>query len=470
MGILRVKEDLKDIIDRDPYELINLDEPHQLVRRLAPQYYGAAFVGVLVAFTAAFITFYNASRQNLDQYETVHAYFEIKAIDSEGRTVTGATVSHNDEQVGVTDSFGEWRRFLRVTPGETYRIQLKKSTPTGDLVAVKNLAVPAKVPENGDLELTGSVKMFRAGKARDMRKSDSAADAVQADAGTPVETNEAVPVQGQVGAAPAAMMALSSIWFVADGAKSAVLNDLVANLRRRSLELGLRVDPDSPFRIRLRAIGGDLSVKLGKASPVLIRTTGTYALEQKHEELFSYLRNFQDTPNQTARDILWAMTVHTKIPVAVIRDGANWRLAGGLPAVWGINARFMTDGKGSMYFAAAKPGDAYAIIDGNEFPEVCGKGLNSCVLTTAGITEASPVYGWQKLTAKTSGRVDAHTRIYISGYEAEKLADGQISYWGIAGGQANLTVIRGDKVLLRRRVTHSDHLTIALPTAVISRR
>lgn len=471
MGILRVKEDINEIIDRDPYELINIDEPHQMVRRLAPQYYGAAFIGVLVAFTAAFITFYNASRQSFDQLETVHAYFEIKAIDNDGRSVAGATVLHNDEQVGVTDSFGEWRRFLRVAPGETYRIQLKKSTPSGDLVAVKNLAVPTKIPENGDLELTGSVKMFRAAKAKDMPTPAAGQDAAQADAGSLIDrTVVAAPAPAVIAEPPVATLtALSSIWFVTDGAKSAMLTDLVTNLRRRSLELGLRVDPASSFRIRLRAIAGESSGKNSK-SAVLIRTTATVAESQSHKELFSYLRNFQETPYQTARDILWAMTVHTKIPVAVSRDGKDWRLTEALPLVWDIDARFMTDHKGTMSFASTKPGAAYPTIDGSDFPDVCGKGEDTCVLHTAGITEASPVYGWQKLTARLSGAVDEQTRIYISGYEAEKRSEGQISYWGIVGGHANVTVLRGDKVILRRRVTHSDHLTIALPAAVLSRR
>jgi hypothetical protein len=126
MGILRVKDNIDDMIDRDPYELIDIDEPHQMVRRLAPQYYGAAFIGVLVAFVAAFTAFYNARTSTVDGGATVHAYFEIKAIDVDGRPVAGANVVHNNEQVGSTDSFGEWRRFLRVAPGQTYRVELKK--------------------------------------------------------------------------------------------------------------------------------------------------------------------------------------------------------------------------------------------------------------------------------------------------------------------------------------------------------
>src|SRR5690606_2013287 len=129
-------------------ELIALDEPHQLVRRLEPRYYGAAVIGVLVAFTAAFIAYYKASSQSSAPGASVHAYFELKAIDVDGRPVAGATVSHNDEQVGVTDSYGAWRRFLRVSPGQTFRVHLRKSTPSGVLVAVKNLAIPAKHSEN----------------------------------------------------------------------------------------------------------------------------------------------------------------------------------------------------------------------------------------------------------------------------------------------------------------------------------
>ena len=222
MGILRVKDSIDEIIDRDPYELINIDEPHQMVRRLAPQYYGAAFVGVLVAFVAAFVAFYNARTSTVDAGPTVHAYFEIKAIDVDGRPVAGATVVHNDEQVGSTDSFGEWRRFLRVAPGQTYRVQLSKSTPSGELVAVKNLAVPANVPENTDVELTGSVKMFFSeaspdgetpGNGPDNAKSIQKAQAIS----VPDATLEAVVAEGEDGeSAPGLISNYKSIWFIVE--------------------------------------------------------------------------------------------------------------------------------------------------------------------------------------------------------------------------------------------------------------
>lgn len=468
MGILRVKEDIGEIIERDPYELINIDEPHQLVRRLSPQYYGAAFVGVLVAFAAAFITFYNASRPAADTGDSVHAYFEIKAIDAEGHPVAGASVQRGEEQVGVTDSFGEWRRFLRVIPGETFKVRLTKATPEGTLVAVKNLAVPTTLPDTGDLEVTGSVKMYHSGRAPDTKGGSDArhARAPTAPAAVPDAPAEAAipaastPVAGTVSD-------LSRIWFIADGPQSALLTEVVSALRRRSLELGMRVDPKAGFRIRLTAMPGE-SARKTKASPVLIRVAGTAGAE--HDEVFSYLRNFQETPYQTARDILWAMTVHTRHQVAVVRDGAHWRVQQNLPALWDFSARFLINARGALVFAAKKSEGSAPEIDAADFADVCPAGAGQCMLTTAGVHDASPVYGWQRLSARVSGPVDGQTKIYISGYEAELTGDNRMAYWGIPGGQANITVMRAGKVILRKRVTHSDKLVVALPAAVISRR
>ncbi len=475
MGILRVKDSIDEIIDHDPYELINIDEPHQMVRRLAPQYYGAAFVGVLVAFVAAFVAFYNARTTTLDAGPTVHAYFEIKAIDVDGRPVAGATVVHNNEQVGSTDSFGEWRRFLRVAPGQTYRIVLNKSTHSGELVAVKNLAVPANVPENTDVELTGSVKMFVAetnpgdqtpsnGPRKDKQVQKAQAIIV------PDAKLEAVAFEDEtVKPALGLITNYKSVWFIVDGNQSTLMSEVLSNLRRRSLELGLRVDPSATLRLRLSVIGNELAVK-STTEPSLIRVKGTYSTDDEFIEIFSYLRNFQGSPYQTARDLLWALSMHAKLPVTVVRDASHWRLEETGSSLWDINARFLTGSSGNMYFAARKPNAKHVTIDGNDFPKVCPAGKNACVLQTAGINEASPVYGWKRLEAKITGRFDDQTRIYFSGYEAQKTGDNTVSYWGIAGGQANLTVTHNEKVILRKRITHTNAVTIALPTAVISKR
>jgi hypothetical protein len=475
MGILRVKDSIDEIIDRDPYELINIDEPHQMVRRLAPQYYGAAFAGVLVAFVAAFVVFYNARTSTIDTGPTVHAYFEIKAIDIDGRPVAGASVVHNDELVGSTDSFGEWRRFLRVSPGQTYRVELTKSTPSGELVAVKNLAVPANVPENTDVELTGSVKMFFSevspgGENPDKNnRKERVVQKAQA-VSVPDATLEAVVVDGAaIESVPGLVTNYKSIWFIVDGSQTTLMGDVLSNLRRRSLELGLRVDPAASLRLRLSVVGNELAVKTA-AEPSLIRVKGTYSKDGEFDEIFSYLRNFQDTPYQTARDLLWALSMHARLPITVVRDASHWRLEETGSALWDVNSRYLTDASGDMFFAAKKPNARHVTIDSVDFPKVCPDGKNACVLNTAGINEASPVFGWQRLEAKITGRFDSETRIYFSGYEAQKTSDSTVSYWGIANGQANLTVVHKEKVILRKRITHSNGLTIALPTAVISRR
>lgn len=465
MGILRVKEDITEIIERDPYELIHLDEPHQIVRRLSPQYYGAAFVGVLIAFVAAFVAFYNANKSGAGFGDTVHAYFEIKAIDANGRPIAGAVVARGDEQVGVTDSFGEWRRFLRVTPGETFRVNLSKVTAEGELVAVKNIAVPAKMPESGDLELSGSVRMFASSQ---MHESLGKADVRQA------QVPSANAMQAQVVAPavtpPGVISDISRIWFVVDGQQSGDLSEVVSALRRRSLELGMRVDPKAALRIRLSTIAGESTAERGKTAPALVAVTGTYADTSMHEERFSFLRNFQETPYQTARDILWATTVHAHVPVRVIQDDTTWRVAPLTPKLWDFSARHLMTAGNEVVFAARSEQEHAAAIDGRTFTKVCPEGTQVCTLHTAGLDQVSPVQGWQRLKARVLGQVDADTRIYVSGYQAFIGADNQISFWGVPNGQANVTVLRSGKVLVRKRVAHSAQMVINLPTSVISKR
>lgn len=462
MPILRVKENFSDIIERDPYELIHIDEPHQVVRRVSPQYYRAAFVGVLVAFAAAFITFYKATSESKDALAQVHAYFEVKAIDGNGRPVAGATVKNGEDLVGVTDSFGEWRRFLRVTPGQTYRFHLTKNTANGQLVAIKNLAVPMKIPEQRDLELTGSVKMYLS------KTTDSLpAKAVREVAAPEADMRTAAAPAPD----PAGVLDASQIWFVADGEKSAHLNEVIASLRRRSLELGMRIDPDASLRLRLRVLANEGGRKGQGTSLIKITATRANAANSsQHHEVFSYLRNFQETPYHSARDILWALTVHTKLDMQLVRDGAYWRVDSKQPALWDFSERFLSNDNHQLLFASKKRGARVPVIDANEFPHACPQGAASCRVHTTDISEAAPVFGWQKLQARVVGKLDDQTKIYISGYAVQRLGDDLIGFWGVPSGQSNVTILRGDRVVLRKKITHREGLSIALPSAVISRR
>ncbi len=85
------------------------------------------------------------------QEELTTSQFELKAIDSNGYPVAGALVSIDGKELGTTDTFGEWRSYLKVNLSQTHFIRLEKNLSNRvSLLATKNVLVkrdsPKKLP------------------------------------------------------------------------------------------------------------------------------------------------------------------------------------------------------------------------------------------------------------------------------------------------------------------------------------
>ncbi len=475
MGVLRIKENIEELLEKDPYELFTLDEPHRLARRLRPEFFGAAFLGVIVAFAVAFFTFWNVQQDVKDAADAPYAYFEVKAIDPDGRLIAGALVKERDHVLGVTDSFGEWRRFMRVKPGSTVTLTLAKKVTGGSLTAIKNMAVPMTMPKGGDLELTGSVQLSRGGKAEPFAKTPDKHE---------MATSEALPV-----AAPAKVDAVDSsadtfvpadgdnaaevqdvsrVWVMAEGQTSAALGEVLASVRKRARELGVRIDPKARWRMKLTELtpGGD--------QKSLIIVESLYDGGKAPERLFSYLRNFQEQPAQTARDILWSATNHMAKTYQVVKRDGSWLVQDEAVRLFALTP-------GRTVFDAG--GIAYGVEESHEGTtsglvrlaaantEPCATGDN-CTVTSGGILRSPPVPGWQRLKLKVFGVADAGTTVYVSGYEARKIQDKVFEYWGVPMSGANVTAVRGGKLIYRGRIQSggANLPAINLPSLPLSRR
>ncbi len=471
MGVLRIKENVEELLEKDPYELFTLDEPHRVGRRMRPEFFGAAFIGVLIAFAVAFFTFWNVQQDAKDQADAPYAYFEVKAIDPDGRLVAGALVKEGDKILGVTDSFGEWRRFMRVKPGSTVTLSLSKKAANGNFSAMKNMAVPMTMPKGGDLELTGSVQLTRSGvKGLPAAKKGAAPNvesvAVEAEAGQGAE--EAAPVAKQAAALDPGALDYSRIWVMTEGPVSPELGEVLAAVRRRVRELGVRVDPQGAWRLKLTEI------QTGGEAKALVQVESVYDDGSgQPKRLFSYLRNFQDTSLQTARDVLWAATTHLERPYYVMKREGAWLVEDEAVKLLALSpGRHVYDVGGIGYQIVEGKDGALAGMLALEASntEPCATG-DRCQVTTGGVSKSSPVPGWTKMKMKVFG-ADDETVVYASGYEARKVQDKLYEYWGTPQGGANVTVIRSGKLVHRGRIQNGGAAlpVVNLPMMPLSRR
>jgi hypothetical protein len=456
MSILRIKGRVEELLEKDPYELFHMDEqlrshgtlPHQIIRGFKPHFWGAATLGLIFAFLIAGGTYLNWHDKNPANGAMPYAYFELRAIDPDGRPVAGATVERAQDTLGITDSYGEWRRFMRVRLGETVAISIKKKTSSGYLVAIKNLAVPAALPREGELEVKGSVQLTHAAGRAGTPPINSATHAAH--------FKKTAPLKATARVAP---FDLSRVWFVVEGPTHAPAQAVLAALQQRSHELGVQVDPASAWRIVLRSHRVAATASAATSlSPDLLQVVSVYEQTERSEVLFSFLRPYQENAMQTARNLLWTITQFAASPHQVQKSGLNneeWLVLPSAVRLWSLHQKGqLIDDAGQRYRLAGASDGVSLKLDTDASANICG-GYQTCWLKTVSFFDVSPKSGWQRLPVTIYGKVTPDTQIFIAGYPVMARSEAsptQFSYWGDVGSQANVTVIRGGRLVARGRL------------------
>lgn len=76
------------------------------------------------------------------QNKPVFVFIEMKVINDKGHPVAGAEVLKSKESLGVTDSFGEWSRFLSEKRGAQFSLFVRKQVDNTWLGAKKTIFIP----------------------------------------------------------------------------------------------------------------------------------------------------------------------------------------------------------------------------------------------------------------------------------------------------------------------------------------
>lgn len=435
--------------------------------------------------------------------EIVYAYFELRALDTSGRPLAGAIVKNGGKRVGTTDSFGEWRRYMKVPLGATVPVTLAKKLPNQLLVATKNFAVPPTKPEKSDIELRGSVQL-QVADANDSFAKNAASmgsvDLARAGSGevkesqakdtmTPMDhvaqkmlqtSSEKQP--DKTSAATSQAMLSEPVNFsssheaisfeVAGSTSSALSRDILPALKRRATELGLREGPNAEWKVRLTSLL-DKPTRMDKEGGglILISSFGGDGGSNVRE----FLRNYQSDPNLTARGILFILANHVNKNIAVQKVGERW--AAMLPTssseLWKLAAGRTLAGDSGIFTLSE---DAYTDQKMQGYylrlstQDPCVKDVRGCQLKTRSFAEIPPVPTWGRLRLKTSSFSKEPVKIFVSGYEAKPIGDKVYEYWGQDKARANVTVVQSGRVLYRGQILSDANNAATLPLANISRR
>jgi hypothetical protein len=472
MGVFRIKENVDDFFEKDPFDLLTMDaSASPRIGKKAFGIWSSIFGGILLAVVVASAAFFAMTRESRSTTESPYAYFEIRVIGPDGRPAVGASVRDGKKYLGVTDSFGEWRRFMRVRLGSSILLQLEKKSVNGTYFGSKSLAIPMLPPKKGDLEIKGSVQLEPEGgkAAREKRivglppqpsspEEEGAAQSAASLSSGQVDPAVKISDTDQQGAA----VDQGSVWFETEIPNSATLLPLIDALKRRALELGLRVTQDSPWRLRL--------TDHSRADARLVQVEAFSGNGAASNRLFSFLRVPGESLHLTARDILWAATLHAEKSYAVTRDGALWRLLPSPGPLWGLSAgKVLFDPSGQTHAVITSPNQDGLILS-NVHGDPC-KGASHCFLTSPGTKRLPPVAGWQLLSLRLFAGAGDVPQVYVSGYEAHPREANLYEYWGAPEAAANITVIRSGRVTYRGRIQAKPGIVpmVHLPSQPVAR-
>lgn len=389
------------------------------------------------------------------------AYVEIRAIDPNGHPIAGAKVELGSLARGITDSFGEWRRYVRLQPGSTVSLRVIKALPRGEWMAQKKMMIPEKHPLDKELELKTSVQLFPDGVAPakpvavakpQPATSDQAPKAAEQPlaAAAPGPRFDFTRLAISIKPSPRAQVGLLR------QLQSDLEKDVMPALRNRLTDLGIVIDSQSPWRMQLQLVpltDQTAAVKVILKAPSL-----------RGEEFAVFMRGMQPKVVDTVSQIVNHVRVHTPKTFALKKENNNWFISSEsqnsrLFALEG--GEVLRDSLGQQFPVAKEMfGDneyRLRLVTAGEVP--CGKFLAAdavCVVQWPTVQTTPPVQGWRLLQMKILGDLPAGAQVMVSGFAARRVAPTIWEYWGEALTGANLTIVEEDRVLLRMRIQDKD--------------
>jgi len=444
-----------------------------------------SWTGVVAAAAAAIVTLVTVRDLLSGDEPLPSAYFEVRAVDTLGHPIAGAVVRNNGRKVGVTDSFGEWRRFMRVTPGSTVAFELVKNQGGEELFASRNFAVPLRGNSGRDIVIQGSVELA-AGRRRAASVTPALPvmpvadrDATASDAAAASTAQPAVDPTKAQESAPAEATSFSRISFAVDPATAPNLRAqsaaVVAALKTRAGQLGLAVVEDAKWKVSVQGLvprtssvsASSADSGSAGASSGLILINSSLA-DASHTA--SFLRNWEATPVASARSILHILGMHAPREFVVTQrdDGIAdvntdpsarlWALTPGSTLVNASGRRFVLRATGSGSPGSGRDGVVgQNLVTGSASERVCPAQQKTCLLFIPGIDLLPPVPQWQRLTLgslKLPENVAAakDVQVFVSGYLARFAGRGRWEYWGEGQATPNVTVVRAGAVVWRGKV------------------
>jgi hypothetical protein len=443
-------------------------------------------------------------------------YMELRALTPKGNPLAGAEVIIDQKQVGKTDSFGEWRRYLPAEGREQISLTMEKNYRGHLFSAAKLITVPEPVSRKREAEIKMSLTLRHVvsntssaladaqngqqmsakpspdkeqeilennlddlpSEVKEEKTPETVATEMKPVAITDQmeavasETNEKVePVVNKEppppssyrssGVASASHLAQINVRFnvtpiqygsVMEKHQSSMLRTrIVPELLAQMEESGVKVSRSAkwlleisyvPYRQSVGFVKGDISWPDGQG------------VMQKS----SFIMSFAKTIEETANNLVLNTKSHVSKTYEAYAKEGSWYVTSNHASkdLWSPSKqKYLMDPSGNLLsldmVKETNGQKTWKLIGRSEL--ACQKNSvdKACLLRSLTLDDIPPVVGWKRAVMRFNRELKPSSQVYIAGFKA-KSNDGILwNYWADPKAKMNITVVRDNKVISRRK-------------------
>ena len=462
--------------------------PKRIRPRRSWMWVAALFLGLVVS------GFVGLGWLQRGQEQFPYVFIEVRTISPRGRAVTGAQVFLDGNLVGVSDSFGEWRRYLRLKPGRELQVEVRKSTRSGDYRAAKVLRIPYHQSSKNEKEseLRINLKLQAASRTSAVQRNTSdeqSSSSARARRKTrePQETVKSRSKSQGLQSIPGSYLSENHLQSIdvrfrpfsrqhgslmethqAGVLKNKVLPEVIV----QATETNLNVSSKANWHLYLTYIPQRDNVGL-------IKGELHWVDEQGRQHQSSFLTHFAKTIEETASNLLHHAKSHTRKLYGAYQVGQEWYVVDSSTRFWQLRPEvILRDPEGhrlrlepASVGAQTKVWRLSAVDSQARICRVAESG-RECSLRSEDLRDAPPSTGWSVQKMRLNGALPQNAELYLSGYRAYPSRNGVWLFWGLDQDRMRLTIIANDRIYLRQWVTidRNQPPTIRLPSLQVSRR
>lgn len=376
---------------------------------------------------------------------------EVKAVQSSSAPFAAAKIFVKNQFVGLTDSYGEWRRYMKLSAGEQMTISIQRNHLGDPIELSKHVIVPLETKgsqERGHIRAVFDVDILR------KRPLISIQSQRNQSGKSTVSQDKYEKLYQQVQQDDLLFSSVRTL--VPRTQVSEKVSEVGRKLTGRLKTDGIKVvKRGASWWVKLEDVSFDQ--KTAKFNGLLSVESGW---EKERQPRLKFLVNYQKSPERTARKIadILRVNVAKKYLIQWDRDLKGWKIQPALKPFWSLKkGQVLKGSQGTLMRVSQgyRPGRSQIGMSlSGVNSSFCSKGVTKCLLINDEMQDIAPVGGLSVVRMSLPViKAFENGFAYIGGFPVTKESeDGVYRFWARPGYKTFLSILEGEKIVHRQSI------------------